>query len=135
MSVKLTDKEKDKLSLMNVSYYDSKAKYMATVFSDITEETGEEEFNYCEERGYIEEITCGTYNVVTNSFNNWELTDENILKTILNNSQEDGFYYFITQSKEDENVSNDWSNSDWIYEYTTVYDVFIIGNRVYANKD
>ena len=45
MGVIFTDKEQNSISLMNVSYYDSKAEYMTNIFADVTEETSEEDFN------------------------------------------------------------------------------------------
>ena len=124
------------ISLMNVSYYDSKAEYIRLSFMDVkTDEEAAEVFSDKLESGFIQDITCGTYNGATDDFTPWEFTDNNILDTIFNELHEADFYEFVTQYEEDENALNDWTNADWIREYTEVYEVFIIGNNVYVNMD
>ena len=135
MNAYFTDKEQNSISLMNVSYYGSKAEYMTNIFADVTEETSEEDFNEQVERGLIFDITCGTYNGATDEFDPWTINDNNILDTIYNALHEDDFYNFVSQYEEDENALNEWSNADWIREYSEVYEVFIIGGRVYVNMD
>ena len=124
------------ISLMNVSYYDSKAEYIRLSFMDVkTDEEAAEVFSDKLESGFIQDITCGTYNGATDDFTPWELTNNNILDTIFNELHEADFYEFVTQYEEDENALNDWTDADWIREYTEVYEVFIIGNNVYVNMD
>ena len=138
MNLYLTDKEQNKISLMNVSYYDSKAEYMTNIFADVTEETSEEDFNEQVERGLIFDITCGTYNGATREFTPWTLTDVNILDTILNALHEFEFCdtgYYGNCTEEEAKEFEKWSSADWIREYTEVYNVFIIGNNVYVGQD
>ena len=138
MSVNFTDKEQNSISLMNVSYYDSKAEYMTNIFADVTEETSEEDFNEQVERGLIFDITCGTYNGATREFTPWTLTDVNILDTILNALHEFEFCdtgYYGNCTEEEAKEFEKWSSADWIREYTEVYNVFIIGNNVYVGQD
>lgn len=139
MSVNFTDKDQNNISLLNVSYYGSKADYMADTFADVSEETGVADFNDQMERGFIQEITCGTYNGATDDFTPWQLNDINILDTILNALHEEDFYNFVAMYHEnhpDELAELErWSNADWIREYTEVYEVFIIGGSVYVNMD
>ena len=138
MGVNFTDKEQNSISLMNVSYYDSKAEYMESCTPDdvvYTDEEAAADFSDLMDSGFIQDITCGTYNGATDEFTPWELNNENILDTILNALQEEDFYDLVTQYEEDENALNEWSNADWIREYSEVYEVFIIGNSVYVNKD
>ena len=136
MSINFTDKEQNSISLMNVSYYDSKAEYIRLTFPGVkTDEEAAEVFSDQMDSGFIQEITCGTYNGATDDFTPWELTDDNILNTIFNELHESDFYEFVTQYEEDENALNEWSNADWIREYTEVYEVFIIGSSVYVNQD
>ena len=135
---KTTDKGQNELSLMNVSYYDSKAEYMTNIFADTTEETSEEDFNEQVERGLIFDITCGTYNGATREFTPWELTDDNILDTISNALHENQFCdtgYYRDCTEEEAKEFETWSNADWIREYTETYNVFIIGSNVYVSQD
>ena len=139
MGVNFTDNEQNSIALMNVGYYDSKADYMADTFADVSEETGAADFTDQEERGFIQEITCGTYNGATKDFTPWQISDNNILDTILNALHEDDFYNFVAMYHEDHPDElaelERWSNADYIREYTEVYEVFTIGGRVYVNKD
>ena len=130
-----SNKEKHDISLMNISYYNSKSDYMAQTYGDFNDETNTEDFNDLIDRGIIQDITCGTYNGALNKFDAWEITDENILNTILNALYEDDFYEYVAQYEADINELNSWHNDEWIQEYIEVYEVFIIDNRVYVNKD
>lgn len=140
MSVNITDKEQNSITLMNVSYYDSKSEYIRLTFLGVkTDEEAAEDFADQMERGFIREITCGTYNGATDDFTPWELTDDNILNTIYNALHEDDFYDFVALYHEDHPDDlaelERWSNADWVREYTEVYEVFIIGGSVYVNMD
>ena len=131
-----TDKEQNSISLMNVSYYDSKAEYILLSFLGVeTDEEAAEVFSDQMDLGFIQDITCGTYNGATKEFDPWNLTDNNILDTILNALHEEDFYEFVAMYEEDVEELEQWSNADWIREYTEVYEVFIIGGRVYVNQD
>lgn len=139
MGVIFTDKEQNEIALMNVSYYDSKAEYMRTLYPGIeTDEEGIEEFSDKVENGFIFDITCGTYNGATDDFTPWTLTDVNILDTILNALHEFEFCntgYYGNCTEEEAKEFEKWSSADWIREYTEVYNVFIIGNNVYVGQD
>ena len=141
MSVNFTDKEQNSISLMNVSYYDSKAEYMKRFdppFISYTDEEAAADFADQMDSGFIQDITCGTYNGATDEFTPWTINDNNILDTILNALHEDDFYNtgcFGNCSKEEAEELEQWSNADWIREYTEVYEVYIIGGRVYVNMD
>ena len=138
MGVIFTNKEQNSIALMNVNYYESKAEYMANIFADVTEETGKEDFNEQVERGLIFEITCGTYNGATREFTPWELTDNNILDTILNALHENQYCdtgYYGNCTEEESKEFEEWSSADWIRAYTEDYNVFIIGNNIYVSQD
>ena len=135
MGVNFTDNEQNSIALMNVGYYDSKADYMADTFADVSEETGAADFTDQEERGFIQDITCGTYNGATQTFTPWEISDNNLLDTILNALHEDEFIEVFSGLMEGSEDVSRWSNADWIREYTEVYEVFTISGRVYVNKD
>ena len=137
MGVNFTDKEQNSISLLNVSYYSSKADYMKSCTPDDVAYTDEEaaaDFADEMERGFIQDITCGTYNGATDDFTPWQLNDNNILDTIFNDLQE--YIEMYNEDNPDELAEPErWSNADWIREYTEVYEVFIIGSSVYVNMD
>ena len=136
MSVNFTDKEQNSISLMNVSYYDSKAEYIRLSFLGVeTDEEAAEVFDEQLKSGFIQEITCGTYNGATDEFTPWELNNNNILDTILNALHYEDFYNYVAMYSDEMADLENWSNADWIREYTEVYEVFIIGNSVYVNQD
>ena len=136
MGVNFTDKEQNSISLMNVSYYDSKAEYIRLSFMDVkTDEEAAEVFTDQSESGFIQDITCGTYNGAIDKFTPWELNNNNILDTILNALHYEDFYNYVAMYSDEMADLENWSNADWIREYSEVYEVFIIGNSVYVNKD
>ena len=139
MGVNFTDNEQNSIALMNVGYYNSKADYMAGKYADVTDESAAEDFELSLDLGYIQDITCGTYNGATQTFTPWEISDNNILDTILNALHEDDFYNFVAMYLEDHSDElaelERWTNADYIREYTEVYEVFTIGGRVYVNQD
>ena len=136
MSVNFTDKEQNSISLMNVSYYDSKAEYIRSTFPGVkTDEEAAEVFSDKLESGFIQDITCGTYNGATDDFTPWQLNNINILDTILNALHYEDFYNYVAMYTDEMADLEKWSNADWIREYTEIYEVFIIGNNVYVNMD
>ena len=141
MSVNFTDKEQNSISLMNVSYYGSKAEYMKSCTPDdvvYTDEEAAADFSDLMDSGFIQDITCGTYNGATDEFTPWELNNENILDTILNALHENQYCdtgYYGNCTEEEAKEFETWSNADWIREYTETYNVFVIGNNVYVSQD
>ena len=136
MSVNFTDKEQNSISIMNVSYYGSKAEYIRLSFLGVeTDEEAAEVFSDQMDLGFIQDITCGTYNGATDDFTPWELNNINILDTILNALHYEDFYNYVAMYTDEMADLEKWSNADWIREYTEVYEVFIIGNNVYVNMD
>ena len=133
--INISNNDKNNITLMNISYYKSKSDYMIQKYPYFNDETTIDGFNDLMDRGFIEDITCGTYNGALGTFDAWNITDENILNTVLNALHEDDFYEFVEQYEDDINELNSWRNDEWIQEYTEVYEVFIIGKRVYVNKD
>ena len=134
MSVNFTDKEHNSISLMNVSYYDSKAEYIRLSFMGVkTDEEAAEVFADKLESGFIQDITCGTYNGATDDFTPWQINDNNILDTIYEEAHNSGFIDDMIINRDI--ILEDWTNADYIREYTEVYEVFIIGGRVYVNQD
>ena len=134
MGVNFTDKEQNSISLMNVSHYDSKAEYIRLSFLGVeTDEEAAEVFSDQMDRGFLQDITCGTYNGATDEFTPWELTDDNIVETVRQALNEDEFIFDMVVNRDIN--QEDWTIADYIREYTEVYEVFIIGGRVYVNMD
>ena len=134
MGVNFTDKVQNNVSLMNVSYYDSKAEYIRLSFLGVeTDKEATQVFDEQLERGFIHDITCGTYNGATDEFTPWQLNNINILDTIWQALNEDEFIFDMVVNRDI--IQEDWNNDDYIREYTEVYEVFIIGGRVYVNQD
>ena len=136
MGVNFTYKVQNNVSLMNVSYYDSKAEYIRLTFPGVkTDEEAAEVFDEQLKSGFIQEITCGTYNGAIDKFTPWQLNNNNILDTILNALHYEDFYNYVAMYSDEMADLENWSNADWIREYSEVYEVFIIGNSVYVNQD
>ena len=134
MGVNFTDKVQNNVSLMNVSYYDSKADYIRLSFTGVeTDEEAAEVFADQLDSGFLQDITCGTYNGATDEFTPWELNNKNILDTIWQALNEDEFIFDVVINRDI--IQEDWTDADYIREYTEVYGVFIIGNNVYVNHD
>ena len=134
MGPNFTDKDQNSISLMNVSYYDSKAEYIRLTFHGVkTDEEAAEVFSDQMDRGFLQDITCGTYNGAIDKFTPWELTDDNIIEAVWQALNEDEFIFNMVVNRDI--IQEDWTNADYIREYTEVYEVFIIGNNVYVNMD
>ena len=88
-----------------------------------------EEFTDYQERGFIQDITCGTYNGATNKFVYWEINLDNLINTILQDIRDCDYYQ----------VLNDYTDVQtplgYVLAYTEMYKVFTIGERVYVDLD
>ena len=88
-----------------------------------------EDFENYRERGFIQDITCGTYNGATNKFVYWEINLDNLINTILQDIRDCDYYQ----------VLNDYTDVQtplgYVLAYTEMYNVFTIGERVYVDLD
>ena len=88
-----------------------------------------EEFKDYKERGFIQDITCGTYNGATNTFTPWEINLDNLINTILQDIRDCDYYQ----------VLNDYTDVQtplgYVLAYTEMYNVFTIGERVFVDLD
>ena len=88
-----------------------------------------EDFTDYQERGFIQDITCGTYNGATNKFVPWEINLDNLINTILQDIRDCDYYQ----------VLNDYADIEtplgYVLAYTEMYNVFTIGERVYVDLD
>lgn len=127
-----------------MNYYElEKALYDVTSYGDITEyirsttysdDYTEDDFYDDLKDGYIQEITCGTYNGATDTFTPRTLTNESLFDTILNAIHESDFKEIYAEDEDIERVKS-YTNSDWVEDFTLFYDVFTIGNHVYYTND
>ena len=88
-----------------------------------------EEFEDYRESGFINEITCGTYNGATDKFVYWEINLDNLINTILQDIRDCDYYQ----------VLNDYTDVQtplgYVLAYTEMYKVFTVGERVFVDLD
>ena len=88
-----------------------------------------EEFKDYRESGFINEITCGTYNGATDTFDPWEISLDNLINTILQDIRDCDYYQ----------VLNDYTDVQtplgYVLAYTEMYNVFTIGEQVFVDLD
>lgn len=89
--------------------------------------TSLEEFEDYEERGFIRDITCGTYNGATGKFDPW--ADNNLISAIINDIREGDLYESL------EDYVEGTRNIDYALTYTELYNVFTIGDYIYVDLD
>lgn len=86
-----------------------------------------DEFSEMMERGFIRDITMGTFNGATNTFQARELTPSNIFEAI---------YVEIAIGNHAEMLSDYTEiNRAIVREFTEVYDVFTVGKNIYVDID
>ena len=107
----------------NIEEYENFEEYSKTNHVTI------EEFEQYQESGFINEITCGTYNGATNKFVPWEINLDNLIKTILQDIRDCDYY----------DILEDYADIDrplgYVNAYTEMYNVFTIGNKVFVDLD
>ena len=88
-----------------------------------------EEFENYKESGFIQDITCGTYNGATDTFDPWEISLDNLIDTILQDIRDCDYHQ----------VLNDYTDVQtplgYVLAYTEMYNVFTIGEKVYVDLD
>lgn len=123
--MKLTSSEIAELN-NSITHYENFAEYGKA------ENYDSEEFKESLSDGYIQEITCGTYNGATNTFTPWEMTEANIVEMVFIDMQETDFI----NSMDYDNLLN---GVNTLYQqlefYLTVYEVFTFGNRLFIKRD
>ena len=119
-----TFEQKVQFILGNIEHYEDFEEY-----SEANYNTSLEEFEDYEERGFIQDITCGTYNGATQTFTPWEINDNNLVDTIIQDIG-DGVLY---ESLEDY-VEGD-RYIDYALAYSELYKVFTLEGKVYVDLD
>ena len=119
-----TFEQKVQFILGNIEHYEDFEEY-----SEANYNTSLEEFEDYEERGFIQDITCGTYNGATQTFTPWEINDNNLVDTIIQDIG-DGVLY---ESLEDY-VEGD-RYIDYALAYSELYKVFTLEGKVFVDLD
>ena len=118
-----TFEQKVQFILGNIEHYEDFEEYSKD------NDTSLEEFTDYQERGFVQDITCGTYNGATNKFVYWEINLDNLINTILQDIRDCDYYQ----------VLNDYTDVQtplgYVKAYTEMYNVFTIGERVYVDLD
>lgn len=86
-----------------------------------------DEFHEMMERGFIRDITMGTFNGATNTFQARELTPSNIFEAIALEIQECDHVEMLSDYTK--------INCAIVREFTEVYDVFTVGKNIYVDID
>lgn len=127
----------DDLIKNNIEYFKDVSDFMYSYFNTTNNSDYIDDFNDMENRGVIENITCGTYNGALKSFDPWNINNKNIINTILNYIKETD--YINTMSDYMEGYFNNIYNDTYIYELLKIFfelnKVFIIKNNVYTTSD
>lgn len=91
-----------------------------------------EDLQECINDGWIAELTPGTYNGATKKFTRVsKLTDDDIINAIKSELLEDGFIIETLENYYPEDNTTDMQ----VLDYTNIYDVFTIGERLYVDMD
>lgn len=88
-----------------------------------------EEFENYKESGFIQDITCGTYNGATNTFDPWEISLDNLIDTILQDIRDCEYYEVLNDYVDIE------TSLDYVKAYIEMYNVFTIGEQVFVDLD
>lgn len=86
-----------------------------------------DEFTEAVENGYIQDITCGTYNGASDTFDPWRLTPENVVETVRIDMLESGYFDEIEEDGDTE--------ADKLEYYASIFTIFTIESGVYINRD
>lgn len=91
-----------------------------------------DEFTEAVENGYIQDITCGTYNGASDTFDPWRLTPENVVETVRIDMLETDF---LNNYCYDDILQSDSSIADQLEDYVSIFTIFTIESGVYINRD
>lgn len=85
-----------------------------------------EEFQDYRESGFINEITCCTYNVETDKLVPWEIHLDNLINTILRDIEECDYYEVLKHHTDVQTPLG------YVKAYIELYNVFTIGEQVFV---
>lgn len=117
-----------KTALTNITHYKDFAEY------EKYENVDGAEFIELEENGFIGNLTLGTYNGATDTFQKRTIDDSHILEAILTDIHECELYELL-DDREEGDEQREMTQADYIREYTEIYKVFSINDELFVNKD
>ena len=118
-----TFEELKEFILYNIVHYESLEEYEKYNNMDA------EEFKDKVEDGFIADITCGTYNGATQTFTPWEINDNNLVDTIIQDIRDGDLYESLEDFTEGDRYI------DYALAYVELYKVFTLDGRVYIDMD
>ncbi|WP_314209140.1 hypothetical protein [Vagococcus salmoninarum] len=124
----IEEQENLRIAVSNVILYKDFAEY------EKYENVNGAEFIELEENGFIGNLTLGTYNGATDSFQKRTIDDSHILEAILTDIHECELYELL-DGREVGDEQREMSQADYIREYTEIYKVFSINNELFVDKD
>ena len=116
--------EKIETALNNISHYKDFEEF------ENYNNLDREDFKEMLEDGYIQDITPETYNGASDTSTKNIINNENIINTIITDIRYIDFYNFFEDEFIEENKIK--TSSDWVLLYTEFYEVFTLGNSIYA---
>lgn len=120
------DKQRE-IALLNITHYNDFKEYQKYNNLD------QEEFNRMLKVGHIQDITLGTYNGSTNTFDRDIITSDHIINAINTEIKESDFYnYFENEFIEKNNLK---TSNDWIRLYTEFYQVYTLNGSIYVEME
>lgn len=124
----IKERENLRMAVSNVTLYKNFTEY------EKYENVDGAEFIELEENGFISNLTLGTYNGATDTFQKRTIDDSHILEAILTDIHECELYGLL-DGREVDDDQREMSQADYIREYTEIYKVFSINNELFVNKD
>lgn len=124
----IKEQENLRMAVSNVTLYKDFAEY------EKYENVDGAEFIELEENGFIGNLTLGTYNGATDTFQKRTIDDSHILEAILTDIHECELYELL-DDREAGDEQREMSQADYIREYTEIYKVFSVNNELFVNKD
>ncbi|MEJ7218445.1 hypothetical protein [Staphylococcus gallinarum] len=124
--IKISETEQKEIALLNVTYYKDFSDYQK--YNNMNKEEFKEEIK----NGFIQNITLGTFNGITNIFTNRKITNNHIIEAIEIEIKESSFIDLFWENTE---KFQDYSLSDWVREFTEFYKVFVIDKYIFVDLD
>ena len=128
MTKLIADKEQKEIALMSVTKYVDFEHYKED-WEDL--ESAKEDFADKLEKGFIQEITLGTYNGTLDIFTPRKIDDSHILDAIFTDLHETDSYAMLNEIEETESMTQ----ADYIRAYSELYTIFVIGEKIYIDRD
>ena len=122
--MKLTTIEIDQLTHY-ITAYESFEDFCRCVNYD------ESDFSKALDEGFIQEITCGTYNGATNTFAPWQLTDRNIIEMCYISMLESDFINSMDYDNILDGINTQYQQLEF---YLSLNSVFTFDDKVYLNE-